>query len=568
MLDSSGTVAPPLLAVEQLHIVASGKPQRTLVEGISFTLNAGEVLGLIGESGAGKSTIGQAILGHQREGMAVTGGRILFAGQDLLRSSEAQLRRIRGKRIAYVAQSAGAAFNPALTLGEQVVEAARVHGLMDAQAAREKALELFRRFSLPDPEQFFLRYPHQVSGGQLQRAMIAMALCSGPDLIVFDEPTTALDVITQLGILQAIAGVIREAGVAAIYISHDLAVVAQLADHIMVLRHGRRVEYGTTGQILHAPTHAYTRDLLGAERAGNRPQTVQSETATLLTIQSLNAKYHHQPVLHGICLNLAKGRTLALIGESGSGKSTLGKVVCGLLAADAGSMKLDGMTLPSTLRQRTRDHLQRIQMIHQIPDNALNPKLLIGDQVDRALRTFTTLNRDQRQRRVMALLDRVGLDGTIAQRYPHALSGGQKQRVCIARALAAEPELIVCDEPTSALDPLVARDVLALLRQLQQDTGVSYLFITHDLHVVKEIAHDVAVLCEGRIIRQGRVDEALSAPLDDYTRRLIEAVPQLRQDWLAEMAGYTASSVSKAAPLPAARVLTQPCHPTGAQGRR
>lgn len=553
MLDSPATVAPPLLGVEQLHIVATGKPQRTLVEGISFTLNAGEVLGLIGESGAGKSTIGQAILGHLREGMALTSGRILFAGQDLLHLSEAQMRRIRGKRIAYVAQSAGAAFNPALTLGEQVVEAARVHGLTDAQVAREKALELFRRFSLPDPEQFFLRYPHQVSGGQLQRAMIAMALCSGPDLIVFDEPTTALDVITQLGILQAIAGVIREAGVAAIYISHDLAVVAQLADHIMVLRHGRRVEYGTTGQILHAPAHAYTRDLLGAERAGNRPRTVQSETAQLLTIQSVSARYHHQPVLHGICLTLAKGRTLAIIGESGSGKSTLGKVVCGLLAADAGSMTLEGMTLPSTLRQRTRHHLQRIQMIHQIPDNALNPKLLIGDQVDRALRTFTALNRDQRQRRVLELLGRVGLDATVAQRYPHALSGGQKQRVCIARALAAEPELIVCDEPTSALDPLVARDVLALLRQLQQDTGVSYLFITHDLHVVRKIAHDVAVLCEGRIIRQGRVDEALSAPLDDYTRRLIEAVPQLRQDWLAEMTGYTSSSVSTAAhsPLPA-----------------
>lgn len=541
MLDFPQSVAGPLLSVERLQIVAKGKPQRTLVDDISFTLNPGEVLGLIGESGAGKSTIGQAILGHLREGMTLTGGRILFASQDLLRLSEPQMRQIRGKRIAYVAQSAAAAFNPALTIGEQVVEAAQAHGLMDAQVARERALELFRRFSLPQPDQFFLRYPHQVSGGQLQRAMIAMALCSAPDLIVFDEPTTALDVITQLGILQAIAGLIRQAGVAAIYISHDLAVVAQLADHIMVLRHGRRVEYGTTRQILHAPVNEYTRDLLNAERAGDRPGTVRSESTQLLAIQSLSAKYHHQPVLHDISLRIAQGRTLAIIGESGSGKSTLGKVICGLLAADAGTLTLNGQVLPSTLRQRTARHLQRIQMIHQIPDNALNPKLVIGRQLERALQKFTRLDRDQRQGRVIELLRQVGLDATIAQRYPQTLSGGQKQRVCIARALAAGPQLIVCDEPTSALDPLVAREVLALLRQLQQDTGVSYLFITHDLHVVKEIAHDVAVLCDGRIVRQGCVDEALAAPLDAYTRRLIDAVPQMREDWLAQGLLFTAA---------------------------
>lgn len=535
MADAPDTTLIPLLSVEQLRIVATGKPPRTLVDDISFTLNAGQVLGLIGESGAGKSTIGQAILGHLREGMALSGGRILFNGQDLLRLSEPQMRQIRGKRIAYVAQSAGAAFNPALTIGEQVVEAARLHGLMDAQMARERALDLFQRFSLPNPQQFFLRYPHQVSGGQLQRAMIAMALCSAPDLIVFDEPTTALDVITQLGILQAIAGVIRQAGVAAIYISHDLAVVAQVADHIMVLRHGRRVEYGTTRQILHSPADAYTRDLLNAERAGHRPEIVTCGSTELLTIRSLSASYHQRPVLEGISLSLSKGRTLAIIGESGSGKSTLGKLICGLLAADAGTMTLNGLALPSTLRQRTNQHLQQIQMIHQIPDNALNPRLLIGDQLSRALQKFTALDRDQRQRRVAELLAQVGLDASVAQRYSQTLSGGQKQRVCIARALAAQPDLIVCDEPTSALDPLVAREVLELLRRLQHDTGVSYLFITHDLHVVKEIAHEVAVLCDGRIVRQGSVDAALSPPLDAYTQCLIEAVPQMRQDWLAQV---------------------------------
>lgn len=537
MAEFQRTKPALLLSVEKLQIVTRGKTQRTLVDDISFTLNAGEVLGLIGESGAGKSTIGQAILGHLREGMALTGGRILLGGQDLLQMSEPQLRQIRGKRIAYVAQSAGAAFNPALTIGAQVVEAAQLHGLMNAQKARDRALELFRRLALPQPEQFYLRYPHQVSGGQLQRAMIAMALCSAPDLIVFDEPTTALDVITQLGILQAIAKVIRQEGVAAIYISHDLAVVAQLADHIMVLRDGRRVEHGTTQQILHCPAQAYTQELLNAERGGHPPKALESESTVLLAIRSLSVSYHNQPVLDDVSLSLSKGRTLALIGESGSGKSTLGKVICGLLAADAGSMTLNSLALPPTLRERTHQHLQRIQMIHQIPDNALNPKLLIGDQLSRALQKFTELNREQRQRRVIELLSQVGLDAAVAQRFPHALSGGQKQRVCIARALAAQPDLIVCDEPTSALDPLVARDVMILLRKLQHDTGVSYLFITHDLHVVKEIAHDVAVLCNGRIVRQGSVHEALNAPLDAYTQSLVKAVPEMREDWLTKMTG-------------------------------
>lgn len=524
-----------LLSVEHLQITANGKPTRLLVDDISFTLNAGEVLGLIGESGAGKSTIGQAILGHCRAGMTLTGGRIMFHDQDLARLPERQLRHIRGKRIAYVAQSAGAAFNPALTIGAQVVEAARLHGVLDAQAARARALELFQMFSLPQPEQFYQRYPHQVSGGQLQRAMIAMALCSGPELIIFDEPTTALDVITQLGILQSIAEVIRRAGVAAIYISHDLAVVAQLADHIMVLRHGRQVEHNTTRQLLHFPAEEYTRNLLNAGRGDCRPGVVPGEATVLLAIHSLNVRYYHQRVLEGVSLSLSKGRTLAVIGESGSGKSTLGKVICGLLAAESGSVTLNGLPLPPTLRQRSRQHLQRIQMIHQIPDTALNPKILIGDQLNRALQQFTPLDRAQRQRRVSELLAQVGMAASLAKRYPPTLSGGQKQRVCIARALAAQPDLIVCDEPTSALDPLVAREVLQLLRQLQQDTGVSLLFITHDLHVVKEIAHDVAVLRAGRIIRQGSVDQVLRPPLDAYTQCLIDAVPEMREDWLAQV---------------------------------
>lgn len=537
MVDFTPVATAPLLRVEQLRIAAKGEPERLLVDDVSFSLEAGEVLGLIGESGAGKSTIGQALLGHLREGMAVAGGRILFEGRDLLHLSEPELRRIRGKRIAYVAQSAGSAFNPALSIGAQVIEAAQLHGLMDAQTAKARALELFAQFSLPQPEAFFSRYPHQVSGGQLQRAMIAMALCSSPQLIVFDEPTTALDVVTQLGILQAIAQVIRRAGVAAIYISHDLAVVAQLADQIMVLRHGRCVEHGTTEQILQRPAQGYTQDLLNAGRAGRMLGSTDAAANELLVIRSLTACYQQRPVLNDLSLSLCQGRTLALIGESGSGKSTLGRAICGLLGDVGGSMTLNGKPLPPTLSRRTREHLQQIQMVHQIPDNALNPRLCIGDQLERAVQTFTGLSRPLRQRRVAELLEHVGMPADTAKRLPHTLSGGQKQRVCIARALAAEPALIICDEPTSALDPLVALDVLALLRRLQTETGVSYLFITHDLHVAREIAHEVAVLHDGRIVRHGRTAEALSAPLDDYTRRLVEAVPQMRQDWLMQMAG-------------------------------
>ncbi|MBD8730047.1 ABC transporter ATP-binding protein [Pseudomonas sp. CFBP 13710] len=537
MTDSTHASAPPLLCVDQLRIAARGEPGQMLVDNLSFTLNAGEVLGLIGESGAGKSTVGQAILGHLREGMTLADGRVLFHGQDLLRLPEPGLRRIRGRRIAYVAQSAGSAFNPALTIGAQVIEAAQLHGPMDAATAKARALQLFTEFSLPEPETFYTRYPHQVSGGQLQRAMIAMALCSSPELIVFDEPTTALDVVTQLGILQAIAQVIRRAGVAAIYISHDLAVVAQLADRIMVLRHGQCVEHGTTQQILQRPTQRYTRDLLDAGCTSRGPGVVPSVQKELLTIRSLTARYHHRPVLDDVSLRLWQGCTLALIGESGSGKSTLGRAICGLLTDVGGSMTLNGKALPLTLGKRAHHHLQQVQLVHQIPDSALNPRLSIGDQLDRAVQKFTGSSRQQRQQRVIALLGQVGLPADIAKRLPHTLSGGQKQRVCIARALAAEPALIICDEPTSALDPLVAQEILALLRHLQAETGVSYLFITHDLHVAKQIAHEVAVLRNGRIVHRGPTAEALSAPFDDYTQSLVESVPQMRQDWLAQMTG-------------------------------
>ncbi|MFP1925979.1 ABC transporter ATP-binding protein [Lonsdalea quercina] len=519
-----------LLRVEALKVVAGDS---TLVQDISFSLKKGEVLGLIGESGAGKSTIGQAILGHCRHGMQIQGGQIWFQGTDLAALSERQLRRVRGPRIAYVAQSASTAFNPARKIGEQVIETAVRHRVMSRRQAIERAMTLFAQLSLPDPSSFFQRYPHQVSGGQLQRAMIAMAMCAGPELIIFDEPTTALDVTTQLDVLKAIDDIIRMTGVAALYISHDLAVVAQLSQRIMVLRRGRQVEVGATPAILARPSQEYTRQLLQARGEPKMPQPDDGEV--LLDVVQLEARYQRQPVLHDISLRLARGRTLAVIGESGSGKSTLGRTVCGLLAPSQGDIRLRGETLPATLAKRSRRQLQSIQMIHQHPDMALNPRLSVGVQIERAMVCLTDLGPAARRGRVNALLEQVGLSADIARRLPTSLSGGQKQRVCIARALAAQPELIICDEPTSALDPLVARDVLSLLRRIQHETGVSYLFITHDLHVVREVADSVAVLRQGRIVRQGRVDEALSPPLDEYTRELLIAVPEMRCGWLQEV---------------------------------
>ena len=521
-----------LLTVTKLSVVSAGKNPRTLVDNVSFTVKRGEVLGLIGESGAGKSTIGLAILGHCRQGMRIETGSILFNGQELTTLSDRRLRQVRGRHIAYVAQSAGAAFNPAITLGEQVIEAALRHKVYDRQQAQAKAIELFELLGLPQPQQFYQRYPHQVSGGQLQRAMIAMALCAGPELLIFDEPTTALDVTTQLGVLKAISDVIRISGVAAIYISHDLAVVAQISDQIMVLQQGKTVEQAPVEQLLTQPQQDYTRRLLHAQGEVKKPQTGEAPVA--LFIDNISARYHAQAVLQNVSLTLPRGRTLAVIGESGSGKSTLGKVICGLLSPEAGEVSLERQTLPASLRQRSRTQLRDVQLIHQIPDTALNPKERVGRQIARVLACFSDLSRSQRDTRVSELLGQVGLHAELAERFPSALTGGQKQRVCIARALAAKPKLIVCDEPTSALDPLVARDVLALLRKIQQDTGISYLFITHDLQVVREIADDVAVLKAGRIVRQGPVASTLVEPLDDYTRELLRSVPEMRVGWLEE----------------------------------
>ena len=528
---------PELLSVRDLKIEATsyppGEPPKrvTIVDGVSFDLKKGKVLGLIGESGAGKSTIGLSALAYGRGGAEITGGQVLLDGIDILPLDKSGIRKIRGARVCYVAQSAAAAFNPAHRLGDQVIEASVKHRLMTKDEARKRALYLFRVLGLPNPETFGERYPHQVSGGQLQRAMTAMALCSNPELIVFDEPTTALDVTTQIDVLAAIKHAIEETHTAALYITHDLAVVAQISDDIMVLRYGRQVEYGSVQQIIEAPRQDYTRALVNVRQAAREETADQS--GALLKIENINAQYSNGfKVLHDVSLHVPKGQTLAVVGESGSGKSTLARVITGLLPPSDGRISFDGKPLTPALKNRSREELRRIQLIYQMADTAMNPRQTVRDIIGRPLTFYDGLHGAAKTARVKELLDQIEMGNGFIDRYPAELSGGQKQRVAIARAVAAKPELILCDEPTSALDPLVAEGILKLLLKLQEETHLSYIFITHDIAIVRAIADSVAVMHRGKLVRFGPKSQALSPPFDDYTDLLLKSVPEMEIGWL------------------------------------
>ena len=527
-----------LLDIKDLRIEATvhapGEPSRdvVIVNGVSLRLERGKVMGLIGESGAGKSTIGLSALAYGRGGIRLSGGTITLNGREIRLASPATLRSLRGREVTYVAQSAAAAFNPAKRLMEQVIEATLHHGLMGREEAQDRAVSLFRTLSLPDPENFGNRYPHQVSGGQLQRAMTAMALCPKPDLVIFDEPTTALDVTTQIDVLAAIKTAIAETGVAALYITHDLAVVAQVSDEIMVLRHGKMVEHGSVQQIIEAPRQPYTQALISVRSIEHQEK---APTATpLLVVQNVSARYGAmaRDVLSNVSVEVHPGQTLALVGESGSGKSTMARVITGLLPPRTGTITFDGRPLPRTLRQRPREDLRQIQMIYQMADVAMNPRQTVATIIGRPLEFYFNLKGAERDARVQELLDAIELGKGYADRYPAELSGGQKQRVCIARALAAKPKLILCDEVTSALDPLVADGILKLLLDLQSREGVAYLFITHDIATVRAIADSIAVMYQGRVQRYGPKSDVLAPPFDDYTDLLLSSVPEMELGWL------------------------------------
>jgi peptide/nickel transport system ATP-binding protein len=526
-----------LLTIKNLRIEATAYPpgeapkHLVLVDDVSVSVQKGRVLGLIGESGAGKSTIGLAALSFGRGGVRLTGGQVLLNGRDIRTADASGLRALRGREVTYVAQSAAAAFNPAKRLMTQVIETCLLHKLMTKEQAEARAVELFAKLGLPDPETFGRRYPHQVSGGQLQRAMTAMALCPKPDLVIFDEPTTALDVTTQIDVLAAIKEAIRDTGVAAIYITHDLAVVAQVADDILVLRHGKAVEYGATDQIISAPVQDYTQALVSVRSIDHAEKT---DATPILSATGVTARYRGTDfdVLQDITIDVAAGQTLAIVGESGSGKSTLARVITGLLPARAGQISFDGHTLSPDLATRSKDDLRQVQMIYQMADTAMNPRQTVGTIIGRPLEFYFGLKGEAKRARVQELLDQIEMGAGFENRYPAELSGGQKQRVCIARALAAKPKLILCDEVTSALDPLVADGILKLLLNLQAQEGVAYLFITHDLATVKAIADKIAVMYRGKVVRYGQKSDVLAPPFDDYTDLLLSSVPEMKTGWL------------------------------------
>ncbi|NSY38428.1 ATP-binding cassette domain-containing protein [Leisingera sp. ANG59] len=533
-----------LLKVRDLKIGATiyppGERPRDIeiVHGVSFDLAPGKVLGLIGESGAGKSTIGLASMAYGRGGVKITGGEVWVNGRDILKGNHKDIRKLRGAEVTYVSQSAAASFNPAKKIMDQVVEAAVEQKKFSRKEAEARARTLFAKLGLPDPDNIGERYPHQVSGGQLQRCMTALALCPEPDLVVFDEPTTALDVTTQIDVLMAIKEAIRDTGVAALYITHDLAVVAQVSDDIMVLKMGNTVEYGHVDQIINNPQEEYTKALVSVRSIEHEEKAPTEEP--VLSVRNITARYKGTQfdVLHNVNVDLYPGQTLAVVGESGSGKSTLARVITGLLPPREGEIEFAGRKLSPDLKGRTREDLRELQMIYQMADVAMNPRQTVGTIIGRPLEFYFGMRGAEKKKRIIELLDEIELGEKFIDRYPAELSGGQKQRVCIARSLAAKPKMIICDEVTSALDPLVADGILKLLLDLQKIEDVAYLFITHDLATVRAISDNIAVMYQGKVQRYGGKSKVLSPPFDDYTDLLLSSVPEMKLGWLEEVIAH------------------------------
>ncbi|MGK8524554.1 dipeptide ABC transporter ATP-binding protein [Nocardia asteroides] len=527
--------ASPLLHVEDLRVrYRSESGPVTALEGVSLTVARGEVVALVGESGSGKSTLAQAVIGLLGRNAEITGGSVTFDGTVVDTGSERALRRLRGARIGFVPQDPGLSLNPVRRVGDQVAEALLVHGLADRAAARARALELLAEAGLERPRLRAAQYPHELSGGQRQRVLIAAALACAPDLVIADEPTSALDATVARRVLDRLAEQIAARGTAVLLITHDLAVAAERADRLVVLSGGEVVESGATAQVLAAPRHPYTKRLLAASPglapAGGYREPKTRTGEPLLVLREVHKSFRTHggdtvTAVAGVGFELGRGETLSLVGESGSGKSTTARIALRLTEPDRGSVIFDGQPLSAVRGSRLRALRKRFQVVYQNPYASLDPRWRVGAIIEEPLRAFRTGDRARRRDRVTELLAQVALPAGFAERRPAELSGGQRQRVAIARALALHPELLVLDEPVSALDASVQAQILELLERLQAELSLSYLFISHDLAVVRRISDHVAVLRHGRIVESGRTAEIFGNPRHEYTRELLSAIP-------------------------------------------
>ncbi|RGP50817.1 ABC transporter ATP-binding protein [Rhodococcus erythropolis] len=524
------TTEEQLLSVTDLQIAYGAEPA---VSGVSFTVGRGEVVAVVGESGSGKSTTAHAILGLLAGSGHVTGGTVEFEGEQIDSYSDRAWQRIRGARIGLVPQDPTTSLNPVTRIGDQVAEVLRIHGLADRRKARLDAVEVLERAGIDRPEIRARQYPHELSGGMRQRVLIGIALVANPALVIADEPTSALDVTVQRRILDHLDERIAESGAAVLLITHDLGVAADRADRILVMQGGRIVESGRTADILDNPRDEYTKKLLSSApslSSGPVVRPVRQDTSPLLTLTGITKHFNvgrgsSITAVNEVSLTVPRGQTVSLVGESGSGKSTTARIVVRLEQADAGTMTFDGQDITKVKGSDLRELRRRIQLVYQNPYASLDPKLSVQDIVAEPLRAFKVGGRSQQQSRAAELLDQVALPEQFLSRKPAELSGGQRQRVAIARALALKPDLLVLDEPVSALDVSVQAQILALLDELQRELGLTYLFISHDLAVVRQISDVVGVMQAGRLLEIGTTTEIFDNPRNEYTRTLLEAIP-------------------------------------------
>ncbi len=535
-VDNQNTPQTPRLSVRNLSVRLTGNGQTSILDDVSLDLHAGEIYALVGESGSGKSVTATAIMRLLPDALTITAGEVLLEGDNLFALTEQAMTSVRGARIAMIFQDPMSALNPVQRIGDQIAETLRLHARDNEQNIRNRVVELLTETGIPDPERRVDWYPHQLSGGQQQRVMIAMALACEPDILLADEPTTALDVTIQKQILALVAELTLKRRLAVLLITHDMGVVRTTADRVGVMYQGQIIEEAACEDFFNHPKEAYSRRLIDSlpDMSAYRPE--EHETP-LLTVQDLKVHFpirkgilqrvhDHTRAVDGISLDIRRGETLALVGESGSGKSTTGRAILNMDRVTAGAIHFDGQDITNLSRRAMLPLRKRIQVIFQSPYASMNPRMTVGAIIEEGMMSLLPeMNKPQRQGRIEALLEQVQLEPEHRLRYPHEFSGGQRQRIAIARALAVEPDLIICDEPTSALDVSIRAEVLELLQTLQNNLGVSYLFITHDLSIIPQLAHRVAVMKDGVIVEQGKTEQIITRPQHPYTQTLLASSP-------------------------------------------